>query len=153
MTEYAGREALRALAWVVTKEFLRKKTRAARKATKHGRGRSRGGNPTLAAIVDEARAVSFVYVVSSDTGVVKVGFSKDVASRLATLQTGNPDRLKVYTHHEVPASLAQIVERRAHELLHAAHMCGEWFQVTAHEAEDAILTAILEIVPREPAPA
>ena len=86
-----------------------------------------------------------VYVISEGTENVKIGFStvRGLASRLGTLQTGNPRKLVVSYHLECSLKEASVIEKRAHYLLSDSKILGEWFGVsieraisTIHEAKD-----------------
>lgn len=86
--------------------------------------------------------MAFVYVIGVLRNPVKVGKAIDVASRLAGLQIGCPDKLTV--HHSVfvrPNFLAR-VEAAAHAELKEHHRQGEWFNVDADEAHAAILKVL-----------
>lgn len=82
-----------------------------------------------------------VYVVGGPKGKkpVKIGYAKDMTKRLAALQVGSPVELTVWgdisklRRHE-----AQNIEREAHKLLSDRHVRGEWFDISAEEATDAI---------------
>lgn len=67
----------------------------------------------------------FVYVVGPEAGPFKVGIAKDVAKRLAAIQTGCPFPLKVHFTLEAPNALK--VERAAHRKLLPFGTSGEWF--------------------------
>ncbi len=59
---------------------------------------------------------------------VKIGRARDVAARLAQLQTGSSSPLRlVAVLDDVPESL----ERRLHQFFAADRLHGEWFQVSA----------------------
>jgi hypothetical protein len=70
-----------------------------------------------------------IYVIQGlPDSPIKVGFSTDKAlpARLATLQTGNPHLLRIIAH----AKGYPRYERRAHAVLAADRMAGEWFAWT-----------------------
>jgi hypothetical protein len=70
----------------------------------------------VAPLFDAARAygnASFVYVIGeADDGPIKIGVSKDPISRLRTMQTGNPRRLRI----EYVLMGDTNIERLLHEL-------------------------------------
>lgn len=66
----------------------------------------------------------FVYVVQTRKGTpIKVGTALDVRSRVASLQTGNPDELHLI--HVVPGDAR--LERHFHGRLRGDKVRGEWF--------------------------
>jgi hypothetical protein len=77
---------------------------------------------------------------------VKVGIARNLADRLAALQTGAPEDLAVYAAYAVPADLGRKVEARAHALLADCRAKGEWFRVSGDTAAQAAVEAIREIV-------
>lgn len=84
-------------------------------------------------------AQSYVYVIGVDAdGPVKVGFAADVAVRLSALQIGCPDELMVHKAVSVPKVMADLVERAVHAKLKEHHRRGEWYNVTAGQAINAV---------------
>ncbi len=92
------------------------------------------GNPLgefLAPAVQAMEAVvaerdgSSVYFAES-VGRVKIGWSKKVATRIAQLQTGCPDPIRLLG--TTPGGLG--LERRLHEQFASARVGGEWFELT-----------------------
>ena len=77
-----------------------------------------------------------VYFVRGPLGI-KVGYSENVARRVAQLQTGSAARLKLLA--VIPNGTREI-EREFHELFARQQMEGEWFRKT-----DAIMRLILDI--------
>lgn len=72
--------------------------------------------------------LSSVYFIRLDqTDMVKVGYSRDVKTRMQSLQTANPTRLQVLYQHQT--SRHAELERCLHQLLHqrGLHIRGEWF--------------------------
>lgn len=71
---------------------------------------------------------AWVYAVqgSSDDSEapVKFGFAKNVRARVATLQTGNPQELKLLSATPSQREL----ERAIHDFLRPDHVRGEWFR-------------------------
>lgn len=68
-----------------------------------------------------------VYVVQAETGgPVKIGYSREggLKSRVASLQTGNPYKLRVV--HTEPGSVED--ERELHRTFRRYRMSGEWFR-------------------------
>lgn len=65
-----------------------------------------------------------VYLIGPKSGPFKIGFSKDVAQRLAELQTACPWRLGL---HAVRDDWTKRDEVRLHEEFSAHRAVGEWF--------------------------
>ena len=78
----------------------------------------------------------FVYVIGAETGPVKIGIATDVAQRLASLQTGHPQKLKAYFHTATPKAAA--IERACHREFEQYRLTGEWFDVSWDVAAAAI---------------
>lgn len=72
-----------------------------------------------------ARDGSSVYFASAGNRV-KIGWSKQVGTRLAQLQTGNPDPIKLLG--TVPGGRAK--ERKIQDRFAHARVHGEWFEAT-----------------------
>jgi hypothetical protein len=81
--------------------------------------------------------VSFVYLVTGDGGLVKVGVSADPHQRLLTLQTGFPGELLLSDVWHC-GELARTVERLVHADLAPWRVSGEWFRVDRSTAELSI---------------
>lgn len=145
-----NREALSALAWVAVKSYIQHQNKLNRVGRRRKRAEHLAKHGVLTGRPREAVETSFVYVIGAKDHPVKIGFSKDVSSRLATIQTGCPTALCVYAHFEVPAHLAQTVERHAHEFLKAKRLKGEWFDVTGGEAQDAVAMSVAEVIQAAP---
>lgn len=86
-----------------------------------------------------------VYVAGSGKGPKKVGVAIDPPRRLRALATGHGRPLRLLFSAPVPAEFAAMdVERRAHWLLRERKTHGEWFDVSAKAAIDAVERAIAE---------
>lgn len=67
---------------------------------------------------------SYVYVIrAGEDSPIKVGLAKDVQARMATLQTGNPRKLRVL--YVLPGDLE--LEWQLHNRLQGQRLVGEWF--------------------------
>lgn len=77
---------------------------------------------------------SYLYVIGNDTNKQKIGFSKDVEKRLKSLQTGNPDVLKIHYKIECPSEKTRKLENKIHTELSYKRLKGEWFSMTPDEA-------------------
>lgn len=99
----------------------------------------------------------YVYVVCEAAGLrpSKVGRTRDMSARLVNLQNGNSRKLRLWWHAYVSQPIR--VERRAHSLLLRKRIRGEWFDVTAARAVEAVEEALVltraRIEPAPPVPA
>lgn len=92
--------------------------------------------------------MSMVYVIESADGYAKVGVSANPSSRLASLQTANPNKLTLcnfidLTH--VPEVNAYEVERLAHSYMRLFRVQGEWFKTSRRHVALSVDRAIWEI--------
>lgn len=79
-----------------------------------------------------------VYIIGISDNPVKVGVADDVGCRLASLQVGCPEELRVFASFPYPWTVAAHVEAGAHQMLRQSHRRGEWFNVTSQEAAKAV---------------
>lgn len=118
------------------------------KAGKTSGGNRRIGSASLNAaldfIKDEAavfareqdRKAGFIYVIGwCDDGPLKIGISKDPSTRLASLQTACPYKLRLYKSLHV--SDAESVEAEIHSYFNArqTNAKNEWFHVNGLDAK------------------
>jgi hypothetical protein len=87
---------------------------------------------------------SFVYVISGEHGMVKVGVSTDPNTRIADLQTGSPFRLQ-FELIGMTTGQGYDIESLAHEMLDKHRAEGEWFAVPAAMAIAAVHAAAHEL--------
>jgi hypothetical protein len=74
----------------------------------------------------------YIYFIRAGrTNLYKVGKSNDPQSRIASLQTGNPYKLKLL--HIFKADNASSAEEKLHSVLHHKRKEGEWFNLTLTE--------------------
>jgi len=85
----------------------------------------------------------FIYVIGTDDNYQKIGFTKDVNKRLATLQTGNPTKLKIHHFEAVPQDRVRILERKLHKELNHIRLKGEWFDISPQDAVRMLQFAIM----------
>jgi hypothetical protein len=86
---------------------------------------------------------TFIYMVTDGT-FTKVGISRSPRERLMNLQNGNPRKLKmVYAHPVASEYFARRLENEIHKVLmrDGKQRRGEWFRVSAREANFAHLKA------------
>lgn len=88
------------------------------------------GGKSLSANSNQTKNVSFVYfILNRDSNAIKIGWAKNVTTRLAELQTASPVKLELLQTIQLASSTeAQSLEKQLHN--HFAHlrMQGEWFQ-------------------------
>ena len=85
-----------------------------------------------------------IYVVEAETGSCKVGQTMDIKRRVRSFDTGIPSR--IYLRHIEVLSGAPITEceLNAHRRLADNRVTGEWFDVSADEAIEAVEAAAEE---------
>ena len=88
-----------------------------------------------------------IYVIVSKAGPIKVGISHNPEKRLRTLCQSQPFEAEIVHVSECPMGTARQIERAVHELLTDHHLRGEWFQVPASRAVEAI-TAVMANPPQ-----
>jgi hypothetical protein len=100
------------------------------KPDKHPRKSRLASQPT-----DDTEYVYFIR--AGRTNIYKIGKSNDPKTRLASLQTANPYKLKLL--HTFKADNASAAEEELHHLLQTKRMEGEWFRITPKQ-RDIILS-------------
>lgn len=78
-----------------------------------------------------------VYVISCESGPVKIGTSFDPPSRIKQLQTGCPYPLRMEYISDFHCE-AEMVEQMVHYALRERRMCGEWFSISTSEAIETV---------------
>jgi hypothetical protein len=79
-----------------------------------------------------------VYIIA-DGYCHKVGIANDVTRRLATLQTGHPNKLTLVRSFELPSrGAAMAVESESHDWLARYRVGGEWFEADRAMIEHAV---------------
>lgn len=86
-----------------------------------------------------------IYVVEAQTGAdrVKIGIAFQARPRLAQIQNSSPVPLAFAFIAE--CAQAANIEARVHQMLQAARIHGEWFEVSRQIAIDAITNAAAEL--------
>lgn len=79
-----------------------------------------------------------VYVIGAAGFAVKIGIATDPERRLKEIQTGSPERLRIYAFVELASGLARAVERECHAQLDHLRKNGEWFDIEWREAVDLV---------------
>lgn len=116
---------------------LRKQIRKRNKAAKdaHRRARLQALIDTPAPAVPRPAREQGVYVIGSAGGSIKIGIASDVSKRLHGLQTGCPDKLKLYYWTDLlPAGAAREIEKACHARLSSQRITGEWFDLQWRDA-------------------
>jgi hypothetical protein len=92
-----------------------------------------------------------VYVITRGAGKpCKIGIARDPTARLRSLQTGQPEKLRVDHLLWVPtAVIASAIERDVHRGLKktGSHVTGEWFDIAPHEAARIVRSAAEKLFP------
>lgn len=90
------------------------------------------------------QALSSVYVIGNEAnGLHKIGYADNLGNRLSGLSVGSP--VPLFLRHFlyfVDFLVAQRVEKEAHRILAEYRRRGEWFDVTAAQAGEAIAQAV-----------
>ena len=84
-----------------------------------------------------------VYVVEGG-GLVKIGITADVKSRLNAMLVGSPTDIALVGSIAVARRRAIAIEAQAHEYFRGRRVRGEWFRITATEALDFLVRAETE---------
>lgn len=73
--------------------------------------------------------MSYVYLIeATESRRLKIGVARDPLRRLATLQTGSPEPLRLlHTRHCETTRAAKSLERALHRRFEPFHIHGEWF--------------------------
>lgn len=101
----------------------------------HGEMRCKEHRIRKKADLDAGPILGGVYMISGiGLNAVKIGYAKDINSRLGTLQTSNPVDLKTIARFSVEGPMA---EKKLHVLIEDFRIRGEWFSPRA-----AILAAL-----------
>lgn len=90
-----------------------------------------------------------VYVVTfGDEALCKIGVAGSPSSRLISLQTSHPEKLRFVSLLWVPTSVvAYKIEKHMHGVLGSHRLSGEWFKVSPREASKTILTEARALYP------
>ena len=84
-----------------------------------------------------------VYVIGVRGGAMKIGITSNIDSRLATLQNGHAEKLKLYYFSdELPDGMARAVERDCHKRAGDSRLNGEWFNLGWLEAVDLVKKSV-----------
>ena len=73
---------------------------------------------------DSDRSFGVIYAIEDEQRRIKIGWARNASRRLAILQTGNADELRLVG--VIPGTVAN--ERIIHELLVTDRLRGEWYR-------------------------
>lgn len=87
--------------------------------------------------------MSAVYVIgNAANNLMKIGYADNLKSRISGLSCGSPVELRLaHFVYFVDGFVCKTVETEAHKLLADRRRKGEWFEVTAEEAGEAIASS------------
>ncbi len=91
----------------------------------HDRVLDKNGNIKKIKVRGPAILTTNVYFIQCETGPVKIGFAKDISKRLSTLQSGNPNKLKIVKTIE---NCKKTTEKELHNKYSEYRLSGEWFK-------------------------
>lgn len=75
---------------------------------------------------------AYLYLITSESGLVKIGTSKSPEERLRTLQTGSPEKLHLSFLIELPdPKAAYQLESQLHLYYAFYRKDGEWYRISA----------------------
>ena len=78
----------------------------------------------------------YVYVIGPDKGPIKIGFTNNLENRLRTIQTGNPERIKIHYSIEFKSEKdMRAAEKKIHKSLSHKRKKGEWFNILPEDAK------------------
>ena len=72
-----------------------------------------------------------IYFISDEKGSIKIGVASDIEKRLSSLQTGNPNPLKVKRLIRIKGVNDYEAERALHDHFKEYQLTGEWFKEDA----------------------
>ncbi len=89
------------------------------------------------------KCVNHIYVVRAANGSSKIGHAGNVQSRVSSMQVGSAEKLTLI--YSARSERTPELEKRAHEILRAHRISGEWFAVPSNYAVAAIQQAAHEL--------
>ena len=105
-------------------------------------------SPSIKRFLNE-RGLACVYVLAHQGGAPsKIGHALDIAARVAAIQSANPAEIE--THHLLwtpGKSVAVVIEETVQRELSARHLRGEWFDIPARDAAQAVTDAAKRLYP------
>lgn len=89
----------------------------------------------------------FIYIIQSQSGPVKIGYSQDPEKRLKQLQTGSSDKLTLHAKINVEKEHVKLLEKTIHRMNSHKRIDGEWFDLNPDDAVRDIEFAIISFDP------
>lgn len=86
---------------------------------------------------------SYIYIISSTNGRIKIGYSKNPLKRLKSLQTGNDCKLTLEYMQEVSLNKVKLIEQKVHNSMRYLRKSGEWFEMDLETAKAEIIIAAM----------
>ena len=89
---------------------------------------------------------TYIYVIApkESDGPCKIGVTNSPASRLRTVQTGNPHDVEYIMQYRLPSrSVAFTIETDTHNYCNMVRLTGEWFDMTKLAAIRALHRTVL----------
>lgn len=77
----------------------------------------------------------YIYIISSEENIVKIGISKNPEKRIKSLQTGHPKQLKIQYINEIDEENKFNIEKIIHKILKHKKIKNEWFNISIDEAK------------------
>lgn len=84
-----------------------------------------------------------IYIIGTENGPKKIGYSRSPKQRLAAIQSANPLPVTLL-HHRHIGDFVSVIEARVHRRLRNHRLNGEWFDVSLEEAIAAVEAAIAD---------
>lgn len=94
---------------------------------------------------DVSDILHHLYIVTAGDGRTKIGITSDLDQRLNGFRTSIPFEIKLAWTTRIPVSHLRRVERATHETLAEHRIAGEWFVVTADQAERVVRSVLEEM--------
>lgn len=94
----------------------------------------------------ESAQQTYIYVLRAGS-FCKVGYSRNIALRLAEIRCGCPLEVRLTAQFPVPDKKALAVELAAHKILQDKRIRGEWFKVSKTTARAAVDAAFRTVLP------
>lgn len=79
-------------------------------------------------------SLTSIYVIGTDNGPLKIGYTADPKGRLSNLQVGQPTEIKLFYEEATETAKAKVIEKLIHRTLGHKRVRGEWFNVSVEEA-------------------
>jgi hypothetical protein len=84
--------------------------------------------------VDKPESHGFIYLIKSETGHYKIGYSRKLFDRIKTFEVKLP--FKVELIHQFPTDDVKQAESELHRYFAASRVNGEWFDLTIEQVQE-----------------